>query len=207
MRVMATGDNHFDESKRFDECIRVHEWINEQVEQHRPHLFCLTGDIFERKSTPVERLAVAAFLLRLAEVCPVLMVRGNHDEDLEIFEKLRGKHPIVIEQRAGVHRFKCAGVDGIVEDLTVGAMAWPSIAHLRASGVDERAALEGVLRGFENDAPQLVVGHWMIDGSEASTGQPLIGHTLNVGLADLALTSAPLILAGHIHKAQAWNLA
>ncbi len=203
MRIMATGDDHFCEEKRFDECVRVHDWIADRVHAEKPDLFLLDGDIFERKSLPVERLAVARFLRAVLEVCPVVMVRGNHDwpDDIEIFSKLKGKNQLIIEQQAAVH---------VVNGIAVAAMAWPNVAHLRASGMDERTALQNVLRGMgadiaNHDGPKVAVGHWMIDGSVTSHGQPLIGHTMNVALDELAMLHCPLVLAGHVHKPQEWR--
>jgi exonuclease SbcD len=46
-----------------------------------------------------------------------------------------------------------------------------------------------------------------VRGSVTSTGQPLVGCDLEVGLEDLALVQADAYLLGHIHKGQAWEIA
>lgn len=211
MRIMATGDNHFCEEKRFDECVLVHDWIADQVHNERPDLFLLAGDIFERKSTPMERLSVANFLLKVLDECTVVMVRGNHDEDLELFAKLKGKHALIIVQDARVLRLATKrDPKDVSGHIAVAAMAWPNVATLRASGMDERTALQNVMRGLgaeidQHDGPKLAIGHYMIDGSQTSHGQPLIGHSLNVSLSELAMLNCPLVLAGHVHMPQQWQ--
>jgi exonuclease SbcD len=213
IRVIATGDNHWDEHTRWDECVRIHGWIADLVEQERPDAFVIGGDIYERASTPKEREAVAAWLTRVAEVCPVVIAKGNHDRarDLALLARLATRHPIIVEERAGVH---------LVAGIAIATMAWPSRAALLAAldatdsaiaNETEHAALEAVLRGFgvaldAHAGPSLLLGHFMVDGSMTSTGQPLHGHAMNVGLTSLALARADAVLMSHVHMPQAWDV-
>ncbi len=211
-RLMASGDLHWDEHSRFDECRRVNAAIAAEVTRERPDAFLIPGDIYERASTPRERFFVAEWLTAIAETCHVVIAKGNHDrhQDLEILGRLRTKHPIFVEERAGVH---------LVGGAAIGAVAWPDTASLAAmvgrplatQALDDiaREALRNVLRGIgaelaAHDGPRILLGHFMVDGSVTSAGQPLIGQELNVGLADLALAQAGIVIAGHIHKPQEW---
>lgn len=212
--VIASGDHHFDpHSGRWDECQRIHTWIAELVEQERPDLFVSGGDIYDKASTPEGRQVVADWVTRIAEICPVVIAKGNHDRhrDLAILGRLATRHPILVEEACGVH---------VVGGIAVGAMAWPKKASLMAmlgrdidlQSADDtaRVAIQDVLRGLGEQLdrypglPRLGLGHWMIDGSLTSTGQPLWGQDLRVGLEDLALMRCPLVIAGHIHKPQDW---
>lgn len=211
-RFIATGDNHFDQHSRFDETIRVHGWIADLVERERPDVFLCGGDIYERASTPIERAAVVAWVSIIADVCPVVITKGNHDKarDLEILAHLATRHPIVVEETCGVH---------FVAGAAIAAMAWPSRASLMAYGggesradvnEDASTALRNVLRqmGTELEAhngPRILLGHLMIDGSVTSSGQPMIGETMNVPLEDVALAKAEISIAAHIHLPQAWE--
>lgn len=76
MKILASGDHHWDEHSRFDECERIHGWIASQIEYERPDVFLSAGDIYERASTPRERAAVAEWLVRVAETCPVVIAKG-----------------------------------------------------------------------------------------------------------------------------------
>jgi exonuclease SbcD len=214
MKVLASGDHHWDLSSRWEECRRVHDWMFETAVRERVSLFISTGDIYDRASLPEERLAVAAWLRAMAEQCPVLVIKGNHDlrRDLELLSKLESTHSIVVEESAGVHLFcHC--------ELAVAAVAWPErariLAHARTLGSDQpeelaQDALRNVLRGLGQElanhkGPTLAAGHFNVDGAVVSTGQPLIGQPLNLGLADLALLQSKLVLMGHIHKPQQWT--
>jgi DNA repair exonuclease SbcCD nuclease subunit len=210
--ALASGDHHYDQHTRFDECIRVHRWMAEEVARVKPDVFLSAGDLYEAASTPLERAAATDWVLAVAEHCPVVFCKGNHDakRDLEILAKLRGRHPIIVEEAAGVHRIGRAAV---------AVLAWPSSASLAAtlgkattreeSDAFAREMLQDVLRGLgaelaEHDGPTILLTHAMIDGSVTSLGQPLIGQAMNVGLEDLALANADIVIAGHIHKPQEW---
>lgn len=212
MKVLSSGDNHFDEGSRFDECVKVHAFMVETAQRERVDLFVCPGDIYERLSTPRERKAVAEWLAAMANVCPVVIAKGNHDRklDLDLMRRISARHPIIVEEGAGVH---------YVAGAAVGVMAWPERATLAAAyrelspaELDQTAQdlLRNVLRGIgqqleAHDGPRILAGHFMVDGSVTSVGQPLVGQSMNVGLSDLALANAPLVLVAHIHKPQAWK--
>lgn len=212
MKLMASGDHHFDLESRFDECIRIHSWMVEEARTRKVDLFLSGGDIFDRGSCPEEREAVAEWLTAMAAVCPVVISKGNHDRprDAAFMSRLRTKHPIIVEEAAGVH---------IVAGAAIAAVAWPDRSRLLASSGSQsaaddamRTALQAVLRGLgdqlrTHSGPRILLGHFMCDGALTSTGQPLLGQPIRVGLDDLALARAHLILMAHIHLAQVYDCA
>lgn len=217
MRVAVIADSHFSERSRFEECVRVHDFIADEIRAREVDLVVHTGDVYDAKSTPEERRAVARWVARCADVAPVLIVRGNHDAvgDLPLLERLRTRHQVIVEERAGTHTF-----DTPHGRIVVGALAWPQtarIAHelghvsLEASGLAAGEALRAVVRGIgarmaecSEGVVRLFATHAMVRGSMTSTGQPLVGCDLEVSLDDLALANAHAIALGHIHKPQSW---
>lgn len=207
IKILASGDHHFSEHSRFAECKRVHQWMVEEVRRRKPAAFLSGGDIYESASTPLERAAVAEWLTAIAEVCPIVLSRGNHDRPFELglLRRLRTKHPIIVEERCGVH---------YVGGAAIAVLAWPERATLlaqlgSAADADMAAgdALRAVLRGLgaelaAYDGPKVLLTHCMLDGSKTSLGQPLIGASMNVGLADLALSNADFVIASHVHMPQ-----
>lgn len=212
MRVAVIADSHFDESSRWDECVRVHAWIAEDLRERGVDLVLHAGDVFERKSTPTERRAVADWLRSVADIAPVVVVRGNHDAlgDLPLFARLRTRHAItVVEDARVVH----------VAGAAVACLAWPQKARILAQAQLTHAegelvagdALRSVLRGLgqqlaTHEGPRILLAHAMVHGSRTSTGQPLVGCDLEVGLDDLQVVGADAYALGHIHKGQAWEL-
>lgn len=213
MKLMASGDHHFDEHSRFAECLRVHAWIANEVALRKPDVFLDGGDIYERASTPTERAAVADWLSAIADVCPVVIAKGNHDRRLDcaLLGRLRTRHPIVVEEAARVHR---------VAGAAIAAVAWPSRSSLAAAigaprsaeAIEDvsRVVFQDVLRGLgaelaEHDGPRVLLMHAMVNGSVTSTGQPLIGAEMTLGLDDLGLARPDMTILSHIHMPQAWT--
>lgn len=214
MRIMASGDHHFDEhSGRFAECLRIHQWMVNQARELGVELFLSAGDLYERASTPIERQQVAQWVVAMAEVCEVVIVRGNHDaeRDIELLSLLSSTHPIHVVETADVIRFG---------NVSVGAVAWPSrssLAHIaEQAGISADTATieayEAVMRGFSKDFEEeglgcyrIVLAHAMVDGSVTSVGQPLIGGEMHVPLSVLGASEADIVVLGHIHKPQEWT--
>lgn len=217
MKILASGDHHFHRAgPRWEECMRIHAWMVELARERGVDLFLSGGDMTEHASTAEEREAIADWLQCMASTCPVVVADGNHAPGhTGIMRRLRTPFPVIVEERARVHRVASArgGVAAIA------AVAWPSRASLAASigralpgdAADDvaREALRGVLLGMRteldaHDGPRILLGHFMVDGSVTSVGQPLVGHAFNVGLSDLALAGAHLGVMAHVHKPQEW---
>lgn len=217
-RIAIIADSHFDEHGRFEECVRLHAWMAADMRERGVTLVLHGGDVYERRSTPPERNAVAAWVREVASFAPVVIVRGNHDAlgDLRILGGLESLCGITVEEGAGVHAVEDA--DGA--PVAVACLAWPQKAGLLASAASAEGAAQDAAQALRNvllglgaelqrtaDAPRVLLAHAMVRGSVTSTGQPLVGCDLELGLEDLALARAHLYALGHIHKGQAWDIA
>lgn len=212
MRVAIIADSHFTERSRWKECLRVHEWIAKDIAVRGVDLVLHSGDLFDAKSTPTERIAVAEWLAGVAQHAPIVIVRGNHDAllDVGLMGKIRSKHPIIAEEGANVH---------IVAGVAVACLAWPRKAELlarlgatshEASEHAAHEALRAVLLGFrqqleQHDGPRILLTHAMVRGSRTTAGQPLVGVDLELGLDDLQLAGADFVALGHIHAHQTFD--
>lgn len=226
IRVAIISDSHFDTSSRWEECVRIHDWIADDIKKRGVHLLLHAGDIFERKSNPQERIAVALWLQKVAEDCPVVMVKGNHDAlgDIEIFNRLETECGITAVEGARVVTVYDASRENGSSDpgpvvANVACVAWPRKAELLARlgdvspEVAEQTAgdaLRNLLRGLgaqmQNlEGPKILLMHAMVEGSRVSTGQPLVGCDMSIGIDDLGLASADFYALGHIHMPQEWE--
>jgi DNA repair exonuclease SbcCD nuclease subunit len=220
LRVLAYADHHFDEHKRFDECVRIHDWCVDLARREKVGLVLSAGDLYERASTPLERREASGHVIAMTELAPMGIAKGNHDKllDCQLLGRLHTKHPVIVEEAAAVHS---------IAGAAVALVAWPDRASIAASlrergGAMPAESVDGAAReafravllhlaneleglDFHGDTPRIGCGHFMVDGSVVSTGQPLLGMPLNLGLSDLALLRAPLVVCGHIHKAQEWG--
>lgn len=213
--ILQVGDSHFKRTSRWEECLRLHDEIAAECERRRPDLFLHTGDVYDAAPTPEEQNAVERWLTRIAAVCPIVIVRGNHDPvgALAIMRRLETRHPIVVEEACGVH---------IVAGVAVACVAWPRKAELVATlppgatveEVEQLAllALRNVFGGLgdelaKHDGPRVLATHAMVTGSKTSAGQPLVAKEMTIGVEDLALANAHYVALGHIHQAQQWQHA
>lgn len=216
--VAASGDSHFNQDSRWDECLRIHNWMAGDMIARAAQLFLHPGDWFEQLSKPKERNAVADLLEMLGMHIPVIGDRGNHDSpgDLHIFNHVRPKWPVVIEEGADVHIVKLPNGASVA----VAAVAWPRKAHLLASlgsevgkeqseqvARDQLRILFLHLRDLlkQHEGPRILMMHAMVCGSTTSVGQPLVGCDLEVSLEELALVEADIVLLSHVHKPQEWT--
>lgn len=212
MRVALVSDSHFDERSRFAECVRVHDTIVDDIAARGVDLIMHGGDLYERASTPAERWAAARFIQRCADVAPVVIVRGNHDQvgDLALLSRLTARHPIFVEEGAAVHYTAGAAVACLSWSRKAELLARAGAIGLEQSETMARDAMRDLLAGFgrqlsDHDGPRILLAHAMVSGSKTSVGQPLVGCDLEIGTDDLWLAKADLIALGHIHKPQEWG--
>jgi exonuclease SbcD len=214
MRLAVIADTHIDQHSRLGECERLLDCIHAECERRKVDGIIHTGDVFERKSTPLERRVAASWVQRMAGIAPFVIVKGNHDadEDLPLLARLESDFPIIVVETVAV--VEIAGAQ-------IACMGWPrKSALLAAAGIDSREggaevateALRNVLRGLGEEmragppGPRLLAMHAMVRDSVTSTGQPLVGCDFEIGLEDLALVDAHAYLLGHVHKHQAWRI-
>jgi exonuclease SbcD len=214
IRVAHLADSHLDERDDLEDNVRVHLAAVEAIREAKPDVVVHAGDLHNRKSSPEVREAAREILAALAEVAPVVLVRGNHDAegDLRIYGALRTKCRVHVAERPGFLWILSAG-------LVVFVLPWPEkvfLATKAGEGIEgtnarANAALRAILGGvrakvaaWAREKVSIGVGHVMVGGSRLSTGQTLIGDAVEVAPADLAETGAVVWALGHIHAPQSF---
>ena len=213
-RVAHLGDSHFYERGRLDDNRAVHAAFIEQAREAQVDLILHSGDFFHKRSTPAERNALVEFLTRAADVASVVGVKGNHDadDDLDIFNSLDTHHPVEILSRAGI----ASKQTGVI------CLPWFSKAHIVSklpAEVEPANTTEATIIAANSllatlsvfaksiagrgDIP-LFVGHVQIAGSETSTGQTLVGTTVELAPSNILEVGCAYAALGHVHKAQSW---
>lgn len=235
IKIGHIADSHFDERNRLQDTIDVHRAFLRQAREADVDLIVHSGDWFERRSTPAERITIADFLEDAMHIAPVFGVRGNHDVelDLSIFPRLDiGGDGVIIMgsptampgsakiYHLGDHSRR--GKPGGKTKLGLIALPWFDKAQLVA-GLDATVdaeqtrqltieAAQDLLTCLRAEATRLrsegvipiLVAHVLVAGSEVSTGQTLIGTTVELAPGDLLDVGVAYVALGHIHKAQQW---
>jgi DNA repair exonuclease SbcCD nuclease subunit len=207
MRILHLADFHLKlTGPRAEECRRILTWIPEHAREVKPDAIVIAGDVYDRQSTPKERIYLmargASILSALADVAPVFAINGNHDdpEDLRLFHQWRPEIEIITEPTLRPLKGK-----------TLAFLPWPSLGHLAAAigpqaSIAERreiakAALIDVLRGFKS--PTLLVAHIPVTGASMDSGQPVSGgEEIALSAHELLECGAAGVALGHIHLRQ-----
>ncbi|MBI4916850.1 MAG: metallophosphoesterase [Acidobacteria bacterium] len=202
MRCLLVGDCHIKDNEHLDDTKRCLQFVVETAIARDVDAVLFGGDLFNHKSSPAERLVLRDTLLNLS--VPVLLVRGNHEPlgDLAVFSGYEGV--TVAEQPSVV----------ALDNVDVLAIPWPEKAWLAARGwtgeTGDQAgqhALGDMVRAMaatrsDPSRPLIVVGHLAVGGAVASSGQPLIGRSLEMALGDLTDLGAVFTALSHIHRPQ-----
>ncbi|MBE3109685.1 MAG: metallophosphoesterase [Acidobacteria bacterium] len=212
MRVLHLADLHiYLSGPRAEECRRIIDWIAANARETKPDVIVIAGDVYERRSTPQERIYLAELLRSLSDVARVFIINGNHDDkdDLRLFCKEYGwtmPIDVILDPTAMIYK-----------GASFFFLPWPSLGNFAAkAGAGEsivsrrelaRAALVDVLRGFKlkltGTGPSLLIAHISVTGASMDSGQPVSGGE------ELALTADELLESGaggaalgHIHLRQ-----
>jgi exonuclease SbcD len=200
-------DLHFHRCSRWEELLRVMDWIRDECERLHPDVIVNGGDMLDvlaRKPDVEEIRVLALWLADLAAIAPVVGVAGNHDPSgLGMFNLVEAPHPIFIADRPCLH---------VAAGIEFALLPWPRkgqlLAQLGVGGEQARQVgvelLTNVIRGlgasYEFDGPRCFVGHVQLRGARVSTGQPLApGADFEIGTEDLALANCDAYLLGHVH--------
>lgn len=214
LRLAHISDLHIEEGARLQEQADALYAFLDRVREADAKLIVCTGDWFHKKTTPIERRTVAKWLKEAVRIAPVIGVRGNHDPP--------GDVPLFDDTIEGVTIAERAGLETPLPEVPVYCVPWFDKANVVAqigpevTGDDTTMKMNAIIRNWmtvigatfksaagPRDIP-LLIGHIQVAGSEVSTGQTLIGQTVEVGIHDLLDTGAAYVALGHIHKSQEW---
>lgn len=151
----------------------------------RPDLVLVAGDLcgvtVPHRPHPSERNALCRFLVDIADVAPVLVVRGNHDPMAEhvFLGWLAGEHPVVYAEEP---IFVDAG------PAVVGLLPWIDASRVPAGddwvgGVHQRwfevltAAKSELAMARADGKPVLLLAHAAVSGGRISEHNPVVGTT------------------------------
>ena len=194
----------------------VDQILTEGLQLPRLGAWLLPGDLFDALSTTEDRNAWDDRLRRMADVAPVVMVYGNHDRkgDLDGFANLKATHPIYVIDRPHVLALRLA----TQEMAAIFCLPYPHKQGLVAAGIVPGDVVEtagDLLEPIFMLAAQqladaraagyltLMIGHVNVAGAIASTGQPNVGHEIELNPRHLDRLGAIPKLLNHIHKPQA----
>ncbi len=168
----------------------------------------VNGDIFEKKSTPEQRLVFRRFIDRVRlQGNPLVIIRGNHDEpnDLAVFDD-RQFGEVYVSERPEVITLK--GGEYVVA----------TVPHFNAAGIAAEAdnhsqitelgnmAFEGLVESLWHEVAlhtgiKALVFHGTIGGAQLDNGYIPRNNGICLALAQLEAFPG-IVVCGHYHKYQ-----
>lgn len=211
MKILALADIHLSgEGFGTPQHEAIMKIPNSLIEERGIDLVVVCGDVYDTVSTVNQRLAFKRFLDGCLDYCPVVVLRGNHDQkgDLAAFDGLQGVHGEchVIDDRPDYRHIRGLGLD--IFGLPHIGLA--NLAQLHDSkgqaAEDGREALQAILTHWvdvmaSSSAPSLVLLHGVVAGAQLDNGYIPRDNGLHVTAGQLDALGCP-VLCGHYHKHQ-----
>jgi exonuclease SbcD len=218
-KIAHLGDLHLRHDNRFEDTLACLDHAISEAIARDVDLFVQAGDVFDTKSTPLERNAFAGALRRMAAQAPVVIIRGNHDKpgDLDIFDQLETDFPVYVYDRpemlevSGVRVFalpyldKSTAVATLASDLGIEETDEAITTLVASTMAHWRGELAFDDSGDEDSTPAILLGHLTIAGSILSNGEPHPQQGVQLAIGDFDGFDAAML--GHIHKAQVCDAA
>jgi exonuclease SbcD len=227
MKLLHTSDWHVGKTlrgrDRSDEHIAVLDEITELARDRTVDLTIVAGDLFESSApTPDAERIVYRALLNLAEVAPVVIVSGNHDND----RRLAAVEPLLGLGRITTRAMLAKPDEGGVLHLTtkageraqVALLPWVSQRYIvRAEQLMQMDAFEHaglfaerlvaliarLCDGFSSETVNVVAGHLMVAGGMLGGGERLAHTIFDYCVSATGFpASAHYVALGHLHRAQ-----
>ena len=226
MRLLHTSDWHVGKllrgRSRADEHRAVLAEIVEIAGREAVDAVLVAGDLFETSAPgPESERIVYRALLELAEVAPVVVVSGNHDNA----RRLQAVAPLLALGRVTVLGQVVRPDDGGVVDVDTGGAPLrlallPFVSKrgiVRADALmrdqayelnqayDERlrAVIASLCEGFSADTVNVVCAHLFAAGGTMGGGERSAHTVMDYSVGSLAFPpSAQYVALGHLHRAQ-----
>ena len=225
LRVLHVADEHF-RDKDLEEIKKSADFLVQKARHLMPHLVISAGDLLDERQfydTPSFREAVS-FIKALADVSPVFLLQGTSDHDgytVEVFSSIGARHPVCSVDSTGYvgfreGKFTDIGDPDVGEIDSLDALIYAIPPLSKANLITSAQPLESLREMFSMwsglsasargaGVPVILAGHLAVKGSVMSTGRQLPGKALELGMEDLRLSGADIMLLGHIHKMQYWD--
>jgi DNA repair exonuclease SbcCD ATPase subunit/DNA repair exonuclease SbcCD nuclease subunit len=114
-KILHTGDIHIFRHKRHEEIILLTQQLVELLVKEKVDLVYIGGDVIDSKAnlSPEQIKTATYFFYKISEVCPIIVIPGNHDMNLKsegsldsltpIIENLNPIHPVYYLKDSGIY--------------------------------------------------------------------------------------------------------
>lgn len=211
-------------SSRVMDFLRRMNEICQYAEEHEADLIIFAGDAFKSASpNPTYQREFARRIKRLAQVCPVVLLVGNHDipamtqkaSSIEIFHTLDVGNVIVgrtdklhiVETRKGPVQVATVPYpvrQRLLADLPSRGMSFADLDQMMRQQVD--TVIRNLAEEVDQSIPAVLTGHFTVQGAKLGSERGvMLGRDVAVLLSSLAHPAWDYVALGHIHYYQDMN--
>ena len=204
MKIAHIADSHF-KKDRLDECIRCFDHIISYLEGQKPDWIFHAGDLFDKNVliNSLEYRAAVEAMISLANIAPVIMVRGNHDPvyALDIFEKLKTNNFIYYFDDIEVVQNDDFNLLTIPYQRPSDIGSGDEIGDIHKSGADLiRSRIKEFIK--ESDRPNLILAHISILDSRFANSERIQEGEIIMSVESFDVSGIDGVFLGHIHNSQ-----
>jgi exonuclease SbcD len=215
MRFLHTADWHLGRPFHGESLLDVQaaaiEHVADVAREHAVDAILVAGDLYDRALPPVDAVRLADdALARLSEVCPVVVISGNHDSAtrLGFASGLLARagvhvrtHPGAIGRPVQVGRACVYAIPYLEPDLTRAALGCEERGHAAVLGA-AMAAVRADLAARPAGTRSVVVAHAFVSGAftSASERDLAVGGAASVAASTFA--GVDYVALGHMHGPQ-----
>jgi DNA repair protein SbcD/Mre11 len=211
-------------SSRVMDFLRRLNDICEYAEQNEADLIIFAGDAFKSSSpNPTLQREFARRVKRMASICPVVMLVGNHDipamtqkaSSIEIFHTLEVGNVIVgrtdklhtVETRKGPVQIATVPYpvrQRLLSELPTRGMSFAEMDQMLRKQVD--TVIRHLAEEVDPSIPAVLTGHFTVQGARLGSERGvMLGRDVAVLLSTLADPVWDYVALGHIHYHQDMN--
>jgi DNA repair exonuclease SbcCD nuclease subunit len=170
--ILHTGDIHFFLNKRHQEHRNVVSELCSLIKKENIDLVYLGGDIIDSKNklSPEQIKEITYFFYAISELCPIIVIPGNHDTNLQNDDRLDSLSPI-LEQVNSIYPIYYLKHSGIYPIYNINWAVWSCIDSQINPFLSEPK------KNFSEDAYFIGCYHGAINGCLADNGFILTNET------------------------------
>ena len=198
--IAHCADIHIRKLHRFVEYREVFNRFYKQLEEIKPDLIYIGGDVVHGKldTSPEETRLVADFFLELSNIAKTIVIPGNHDTNLNNKSREDVLSPIIdlVKQiNPNIEYWKQSGVYTI-DDIDFGVL---SIFDTDAEGMQSKKNLPDATKLTAKT--KIALFHGSVGTFEIDNGMKMVDDRIKVS----DFRDYDMVLLGDIHKRQALN--
>lgn len=222
MKVLHSADWHT-RDKNIEEVEKCLNFLLGKAQE--VDLVVIPGDITDSRDLKLDSLSAKLIIKtvsELADLCPVVIVKGTESHDgnsSEILQYVKGKYDVVVATRpmqvkmSGGYLYASNDKNIVDPDAIITLVPQPTKQFFNNGSITESnesisQAMNGLFAGFGAqaaaypNAPHVLAGHWNVSGARLPAGQTLTGQDIDISTDQMMLAQPDLGCLGHIHSGQ-----